>query len=485
MANQDFDREIINPLERPLADDINQAQSQIDRGVRDILRALFSTAAGAIQSGFISTGLKTTQSAVPGMSVEIQPGLGFQDNAGDVPTSIGGVVGLDDLSPYKPLPLSAVQSIAVDAAPIAGQNRIDIVEVKADRRAENPSTRDILNVITGIFAPGLVNKTLAFNLLGRNGRVVSPANSTTGIGYKVGVAAPAGTEVAPATSPGYIKVCEIHVVGAVASILNADITDFRTLVGNWAFLTLANTWSMLQTFLAGISVVGAAAAVGVTATGGAGSAAGVLGTGTGAGIGVSGQGGPTSGIGAKGVGGAPNGIGVQGVGTGSGNGVDGSATSALADGVSGRGNGAGAAAGSNAGVHGRGGTTSGAGVIGSGGTPDGNGVLASGSGNGSGVSATGGGTSGTGVSGVGGAPNGDGVIGTGVGTGAGVRGTSAAGSGPGAVFTGNATRGPLSITTMAADPTTPVNGDVWINSTSAELKYKTGGLVYRVAGVNP
>lgn len=444
MANQDYDREIINPLERPLSEDLNIAQSQLDRSLRDMLRALFATAAGVVQNGFISNGLKVTENSPVAMSVLVQPGLGFKDDATDVPTAISGITGLDDRSPYKPLPLSAAQAIAIDAAPVAGQNRIDIIEVKVDRRVENPTNRDILNVVTGLFAPGLVNKTLAFDLLGRNGRVVSPANSVTGIGYKVGVAAAAGAEVAPATSPGYVKLCQILVVGGVANIVNADIADFRSLIGSWAFLNLANTWAALQTFAAG-----------VVATGPTPNGIGVDATGSGNLHGVRGTGGGTSGSGVVGTGGAPNGKGVDGAGTGTGAGVTGTGGATNGVGVSGAGTGTGA------GVNGTGGATSGDGVKGTGGAANGRGGRFTGAGNGEGATCT---SSGSGAA----------ISGSCSGTGPGVR-----------ALAGNANRAPLNVQVQAADPATPADGDVWINSTSAELKYRTGGLVYRVVGVNP
>ena len=37
MANKTYDRTIINPRERPLSSDINQAQSELDQALRDTL----------------------------------------------------------------------------------------------------------------------------------------------------------------------------------------------------------------------------------------------------------------------------------------------------------------------------------------------------------------------------------------------------------------------------------------------------------------
>lgn len=230
MANFPFDRTITRPLERPISADLDQGLSQTDRAIRDTLRRMFQIA-GTPQSGFLDTSFLVAQNSPTGMSVLITPGVGFQDATGDLPTGIDGVTGVDDLSPYKPLPLNATMTIAIDAAPGAGQERYDIIEVKVDRRAENPLSRDVLNTGTGLFVPTSVNKTLAFSLDGRSGRVVSPSNSTTGIGYKVGTAAAVGTAVVPSTSPGYVPLCTIYVGPSVTSILNANITDRRVLMG--------------------------------------------------------------------------------------------------------------------------------------------------------------------------------------------------------------------------------------------------------------
>jgi hypothetical protein len=230
MAGNPYDREILNPLERPLADDINEAQSQLDRSLRDTLRQLFSTNPLSGTNGFVSGSFQVTQTGSPSMNVLVSPGIGFYDAPSDCPTSISGIVGLDDLSPYKPMPLVAAQTIAVDASPSPGQSRIDIIEVRYNRAVGNSTTRDILNTGTGIFAPGLLNKTLAFDLDGLTGRVVSPASSTAAIGYKVGVAATTGSQVAPTGTTGYTTICQILVTGGVTTIVTANITDERPIL---------------------------------------------------------------------------------------------------------------------------------------------------------------------------------------------------------------------------------------------------------------
>lgn len=262
MADQTHDRVVIRPRERPLSDDLDRDSSQLDRTVRDLVRAIMSVPGAGVLSGFFADSFLVGPHVAPNMSVIVSPGLGYIDAPGDVPSAIGGVLGLDDLSPYKPLVIIGAQTIAVDASPVAGQNRIDVLEVKVDRRLENPSSRDVLdnNPLSPTylqFVPGLINKTLSFVLDGRSARVVTPAASTTGIGYKVGAAAPAGTEVAPATTAGYVKIAEIHVVGGVTTILAGAITDTRLLLPTGASLAAAfvaqvHTWLATQTFVAQI-----------------------------------------------------------------------------------------------------------------------------------------------------------------------------------------------------------------------------------------
>jgi hypothetical protein len=259
MANDPFSREIINVRERPLSSDTNIAESYLDRSLRDFIRALLAPDPLAVVTGFLNQSFKVVATTTPSMTVNISPGLGFIDDASDVPTAIGGVLGVNDVSTMKPLPLSAVQPIVIDGAPSAGNSRYDIIEVKCDRRSQDPTSRDILDPATGVFAPNLVNKTLAFYLDGRNARVVSPAPSTTGIGYKVGVAATSGTEVVPATTAGYVKIAEIHVVSGVTTITNSVITDTRPgsglalLLGNNAFLG-NNTFAGTSIFNAAVTI---------------------------------------------------------------------------------------------------------------------------------------------------------------------------------------------------------------------------------------
>lgn len=252
MADSPFDRTIINLRERPLSSDINQAQSQLDRTLRYLMRLFGSAQVDGVpsddevrfwspDSGFGGANFLNSSyfvAPVSGMMVKITSGLGWQRVPADVPAAVGGISGLDDLEELKPLLLTADQNITLDASPAGGQSRIDIIEVIADRRAENSTSRDVLDTGSGVFAATGVDKTLAWDHLGRTGRVVAPASSTTGIGYKVGVAATTGTEVAPATTSGYAKIAEILVTGGVTSIAINKVKDTRALYFPYGMMTL-------------------------------------------------------------------------------------------------------------------------------------------------------------------------------------------------------------------------------------------------------
>lgn len=241
MANNDFDRTVMNLRERPLSSDINQLQAQLDRSLRE---SLAQEGMARLSANFAGNATPYTQfigegfHVVPGsgLQVVIKAGLGLQylpsgtvaNGDPAIATAIGGIAGVDDLSPFKPLVLMADANIAINAVPgIMGQSRIDLIEVLCARRLDNSSSRDVLDPASGVFNPTAVNKTLDFTLDGTQGTVVSPANSTTAIGYKVGVAGAPG--VAPATSPGYTPIAYVVTHFGDVSIDSIYIPDFRDL----------------------------------------------------------------------------------------------------------------------------------------------------------------------------------------------------------------------------------------------------------------
>jgi hypothetical protein len=240
MATRPFDRMVINPLERPASSDINQIGSNFHRSLMHLVNSLLlsrtspgdSTGKPLFGSGTNPSGNAAflgdafTSIATSGMGVQLTAGTGFYYDAADTPSAIGGLSGIDDLSPLHPLVLAAAQALTVPAAD-ATFGRIDIIEVKADRRLEQPSSRDTLNPSTGIFSAGTVNKVLAYYLDGRVGYVGPTTPSSTGIGYKSG--APSASPVAPSVTSGYAKIAEIDVAAGATSVAFRNIRDFRNL----------------------------------------------------------------------------------------------------------------------------------------------------------------------------------------------------------------------------------------------------------------
>lgn len=253
MADAAFDRVVINTRERPISTDINQLLSQDARTVREILRSLFLPHPSNPQlvgtsfqpvSGFLGDGLFVTANG--SLAMTVNAGLGMLYDAGSIATGIGSIGKVDDLAPYFPAYLSANETLNLPAAPPGGQERVDIIEVKLDRRLQDSSSRGVLNTVTGVFDPTLLNKILAYSLDGRTGQVNAPANSTTGLSIKAGINQAAGTYAAsngvtgvPTTSPGYTKLATILVpTGGV--VTQGEVRDERFLlapngVHNWGF----------------------------------------------------------------------------------------------------------------------------------------------------------------------------------------------------------------------------------------------------------
>ncbi len=238
MADKPFDREVINQRERPLSSDVNTGWSYADQTARYVTDVLHrwrarnggDPAALTPLSGFVGDSFRVIPASPAAMQVVVSSGLGYYVDAAENATDIGsgltpGVLGVDDNQRMHPLPLSAAQALNVPAADPVNP-RIDIVEVKLDRRLQDPTSRQILDPATGLFSALAVNKTLAFDLDGRTGINTTGGDSTTGIAYKTGVAA--GAPVAPATSTGYVKIAEVYVGAAVTTLAEGVIRDTRT-----------------------------------------------------------------------------------------------------------------------------------------------------------------------------------------------------------------------------------------------------------------
>lgn len=237
MANAPFDRTITNLREKPLSSDVNQALSQGDYALRFLAeqfltgRVSAASDAPAALSGFMGAGFQIIPDSPVSMDVFVRRGLGFFFNAADVPSGIDTIVGLDDLSPYKPVVLMTDMMFTVPAPPGVGNSRKDIIEARVRRETTNNQARQILDPVTGAFGANNVDKTLAFTLDGSTGYVISPAASTAALSYKQGVAALTGTEIEPTATVGYVKIGVINVGPGVLSIDRDVIVDRRKILG--------------------------------------------------------------------------------------------------------------------------------------------------------------------------------------------------------------------------------------------------------------
>lgn len=234
MADNDFDRVAVNTRERPLSTDINKQASQADRTLRELLTVLLGPRSSIVSeqpgtpfNGFMGDGFKVRQVNPAALQVQVAGGFGFIWNPTDAPSAIGGVSGIDDLAGWKPLLLTAAMTINVPT-PDPTNPRIDIVEVNYNRRLADPSTRDVLNPVTGVFDPTVVNKTLAWDMDNSQSIVTAPADSTGAVGYKAGI--PGVSPSVPPTTAGYTKIAQILVGNGVTTIAQNVIQDLRQIL---------------------------------------------------------------------------------------------------------------------------------------------------------------------------------------------------------------------------------------------------------------
>jgi hypothetical protein len=250
MANNPFDRTILNPREKPLSTDLNQAQSQLDYALRFFAqqhlfaRASDTSDAPSATNGFMPAALQVVPSSPIAMSVVVRNGLSFFDDPTSVPSAINGIGGLDDLLSYKPVILMADVAFTVPAAPGVGNSRIDIIEARIRRETTNPTPRLILDPTTGAFNPNTVDKTLAFTLDGSTGTVISPAPSTVALSYKQGAAAATGTELEPSVTTGYVQIARINVGPLVGTIDKNVLVDRRKILGQGGVVPWGGAWRL-------------------------------------------------------------------------------------------------------------------------------------------------------------------------------------------------------------------------------------------------
>lgn len=245
MANQSFDTTIINPLERPKSSDINAAQSELRRSLLDYLQRAFAYSSGAASLsaftniGFMGNGFAVTASSPASMVVNISAGMGFSTGSQDA--NVAGIAGLNDLSVYKPLYLSATKQVTVPTAPGAGFCRRDAIYVRVTRQLADPTSSDVYSVALGVFTPQTINKTMTFDLAGQTPQVIEAGSGTTwtsSIVYAKGAQTAYTTAddflTAPITNAplfqGWFRIAVINVGPNDTAISQGEINDTRSIL---------------------------------------------------------------------------------------------------------------------------------------------------------------------------------------------------------------------------------------------------------------
>jgi len=237
MSDKAFDRVVGYDLAVYRHEHVNRQASQIDTTLRELIRQFmlrrssnFSAStfvtSGANRNGFISTAFRPTWTG--GMNLQLTAGVGFMIDA-TTTSDINSISGLDDLSALKPLVLPSSVTVAVPTAD-ATHPRIDLIEVQhTGRRSDAESLTYLSDPTNGVLTSASFLTNFGWALSAADlGYVVSPASSTTAIGYKQGVAG--ASPSAPSVTSGYVAVGYVYVPAAAATLGDQYIYDRRPLV---------------------------------------------------------------------------------------------------------------------------------------------------------------------------------------------------------------------------------------------------------------
>jgi len=222
-----FQRRITNPLQRPLASDLN-LQAFYDSVTQAYLAgAVYSASPGGnptFETGFIGNSFRCFASTTS-REVVIQKGLGFINAATAYDEDdIGGIAGVNAGS-YAPIvcqpddPDAAGLNVPVDEL-AAGLQRIDLVCVKAPNYPTATASIGLLNPTSSTFA--FAPRPTQFT---ENAFSVTPGDPDF---IRVVTGTPsAGTPTAPSVPSSYIEIGRIYVPVGTANLANSDIEDRR------------------------------------------------------------------------------------------------------------------------------------------------------------------------------------------------------------------------------------------------------------------
>jgi len=225
-----FQRRITNPLQRPLASDLN-LQAFYDSVTQSYLAgAIYSASPGAnptFTTGFIGNSFRCFASTTS-REVVVQKGLGFINAATAYDEDdIGGIAGVNAGS-HAPVvcqpddPDAAGLNVPVDEL-AAGLQRIDLVCVKAPNYPTATANIGLLNPTSSTFA--FAPRPTQFT---ENAFSVTSGDPDF---IQVVTGAPiAGTPTAPAVPSGYLEIGRIYVPVGTGNLANSDIEDRRNVL---------------------------------------------------------------------------------------------------------------------------------------------------------------------------------------------------------------------------------------------------------------
>lgn len=222
-----FQRRVTNPLQRPLASDLN-LQAFYDSVTQAYLAgAVYSASPGGnptFATGFVGNSFRCFASTTS-REVVVQKGLGFIAQAAQ--DAIGGIVGVNSGS-YSPVvcepddPSAAGISLLVTDLG-TGLDRIDVVCVKSPNEPTDLENIGILNPTASTFS--FLNRPTQFT---DNAFDTSPVNSPLGAGVRVITGtATGGTPTVPSIPSGYLEIARIYVPDGTGNLANSDIEDRR------------------------------------------------------------------------------------------------------------------------------------------------------------------------------------------------------------------------------------------------------------------
>jgi len=216
-----FQRRITNPLQRPVAADLN-LQAFYDSVTQSYLAgAVYSASPGGnptFETGFIGNSFRCFASTTS-REVVVQKGLGFiaqdaQDDANGVNSGAYSPVVCEPNDPDAAGLYVPVDDLA------AGLQRIDIVCVKSPNYATDVQNIGLLNPSSSTFA--FAPRPTQFT---ENAFTVTPGDPDF---IRVVTGTPsAGTPTVPTVLTGYVEIGRVYVPVGAANLSNSDIEDRR------------------------------------------------------------------------------------------------------------------------------------------------------------------------------------------------------------------------------------------------------------------